>query len=63
MDDIEALPITLTVSETAQQLRVSSRTVFNLIEEGKLHSIKVRGARRVTRQALLDYLHALEDAS
>lgn len=53
------LPLTLTVAETAEQLRVSDRTVFNLINRGELISIKVGNRRRIPRQALIDYLEKL----
>lgn len=57
------LPLTLTVAETAEQLRISRRTVFALIDRGQLQSIKVGRTRRIPRHALLDYLRTLEDAS
>lgn len=50
------LPLTLTVDETAEQLRVSRRTVFNLLEQGLLKSTKVGRARRIHTASVRDYL-------
>lgn len=50
------LPITLTVAETADELRISIRSVYTLIANKELSAIKVGRSRRITRQALADYL-------
>jgi excisionase family DNA binding protein len=36
----------LTVKETAELLRVSTRTIFNYIEKGLLKSVKVGGSKK-----------------
>lgn len=46
----------LLLSEVAAVLRVSVKTVRRLIEEGKLKSIKVRGAVRIWLSDLMTYL-------
>jgi excisionase family DNA binding protein len=46
----------LTVLEVAEQLRVSRGTVYNLIADGILAAVRVRGSRRVTRDSLTEYL-------
>lgn len=48
----------LTLPEVAATLRVSVKTVRRLIEEGKLHAIKVRGAVRVWLSDLMEFLKA-----
>lgn len=46
----------LTLPEVADTLRVSVKTVRRLIDEGKINSIKVRGAVRVWLSDLMAYL-------
>lgn len=46
----------LTLAEVANFLRVSVKTVRRLIDEGKLRSIKVRGARRIWLRDFKAYL-------
>jgi excisionase family DNA binding protein len=58
--NVDDLPLTLTVKETAEVLRVSERTVFKLLAAEELRSVQVRGSRRITRQAIADYLTSLE---
>jgi excisionase family DNA binding protein len=50
----------LTLPEVAQIIRVSIKTVRRMIDDGKLHSIKVRGARRVWLSDLMAYLEPAE---
>ena len=45
-----------TAREVAALLRVSSKTVYNLIHDGDLEAIWVRGQIRITSQALERYL-------
>ena len=45
--------------EVAQFLRVSVKTIRRLIDEGKLKSIKVRGAVRILDRDLATYLQKL----
>lgn len=51
--------LTLTVPEVAEELRISERSVWNLIRTGELPSIKVGGTRRVVRDALDAYVAKL----
>jgi excisionase family DNA binding protein len=48
-----------TLPEVAKFLRVSVKTIRRLIDEGKLKSIKVRGAVRVWDRDLAAYLQKL----
>ncbi|MBB6174982.1 excisionase family DNA binding protein [Nocardiopsis mwathae] len=46
----------LTVDDTARELNVSRRTVYELITRGELASVQIRRCRRVAMSAILDYL-------
>ena len=61
--DVSHLPLNLSVAEVADELRVSRRTVYELLggEPPELRSIKVRGRRVVPRAALAEYLDGLND--
>ena len=50
------LPLTLTVVEAGQVLRVGRNTAYDLVRCGKLRSIKVGKQIRIPKQALQDYL-------
>ena len=52
----EDLPLTLTVEEAGQILRVGRNTAYELVRCGKLPSVRVGKQIRIPRQALLDYL-------
>ena len=49
------LPLTLTVEEAGQILRVGRNTAYELVRCGKLPSVRVGKQIRIPRQALLDY--------
>lgn len=52
--NIEHLPALLTVRQVARDvLGVSERTVYRMIDGGQIRAVKVRGALRVNRDALL----------
>ena len=53
---LEDLPLTLTVEEASQILRVGRNTAYELVRCGKLPSVRVGKQIRIPRQALLDYL-------
>ena len=53
---LEDLPLTLTVEEAGQILRVGRNTAYELVRCGKLPSVRVGQQIRTPRQALLDYL-------
>lgn len=42
--------------EVADQLRVSRSTVYRLIRDGKLKSVKIGGSRRVSVEQIDDFL-------
>lgn len=61
MEDLEPL---LTVDETAAVLKTSRWTVYRLIKERELVTIKVRNGRRVPVESVRAYIAGLiEDAA
>ncbi len=42
-------PVLLTLRETAAELRLSERSIANLIADGRLPSIKIGRSRRIRR--------------
>lgn len=46
----------LTVAEVAEVLRVSPRTVYNLLDAGALRGVRVGRARRVLASALQEFI-------
>jgi len=52
----ELLPTVYTVSEVAEILKVSEKTVYKEVKEGNLKSVKVRGSIRVSNKFLEEYL-------
>lgn len=52
----------LTVEETAAELRIARRRVFDLIREGKLPSVLIGSSRRIRSADLAAYVAKLERA-
>jgi excisionase family DNA binding protein len=52
----------LTVEETAAELRIARRRVFDLIREGKLPSVQIGTSRRIRSADLATYVAKLERA-
>jgi len=46
-----------TVTEAAHVLRVSSKTIYRLIEENSIKCVRIRGSIRITQQAIDDYIN------
>lgn len=63
LSDHDTRPLTLTVDQVADHLQVSKRSVFNLIQKGELKSFKVGGSRRVTWQALDEFISRQDGAA
>lgn len=57
-----AQPVLLSVADVAICLGVCRQTVYNLIYDGSLPSVKFRGMRRVSRDTLDKWLKQLETA-
>lgn len=62
MDEIEVVrqPLLYRPEEAAELLGVGRTMVFELIRTGRLRSVKIGGARRITPGALADLVAALE---
>jgi excisionase family DNA binding protein len=50
----------LTVEETATQLRIARRRVFEMIRDGSLPSVKIGRSRRIRSVDLAEYVANLE---
>jgi excisionase family DNA binding protein len=50
----------LTVEETAAQLRIARRRVFEMIRDGSLPSVKIGRSRRIRNADLVAYVANLE---
>jgi excisionase family DNA binding protein len=50
----------LTVEETATQLRIARRRVFEMIRDGSLPSVKIGRSRRIRSTDLAEYVANLE---
>lgn len=55
-DAVDPHHFTLTVGEVADHLRLSERSVYNLLKAGEIESFKIGRSRRITRQALDAYI-------
>lgn len=53
-------PMLLTVEQTAAELQIARRRIFDMIAAGTLPSVKIGKSRRITRTALEDYVKGLE---
>lgn len=53
----------LKVAETGERLNVSRATVYNLIRDNKLDSVKVGRSRRVPVEAVERYVASLSEAN
>ena len=62
MDDFEVMrqPLLYRPEEAAELLGVGRTMVFELIRTGRLRSVKIGGARRITPAALADLVTTLE---
>lgn len=50
----------VTVSEAAEKLRVSTRTVWRMIADGQLKAVHIRGCTRVYLQSVEEFLKQSE---
>lgn len=53
------LPLTLTVEETGQVLRIGRNTAYEIVRCGKLRSVKIGKQLRIPKQAIVDYLNQI----
>lgn len=59
----EALALLVRPEEAASLLRVSRSKIYELIRIGALKSLKIGGSRRITREALQEFVSGLQEAS
>ena len=59
---VTVTPVTYSVDEAAQALRLSRDMIYQLIRSGRLRTIKVGRRRLVPVAALDDWLHAQDAA-
>lgn len=52
-------PVLLTVEDAARALALGRTTVYQLLADGSLRSVKIGRARRVPRDALRDYVNTV----
>lgn len=52
MQNIDDEPSLLTISEAADKLRVSTRTIARLIADGQLDTFKIRRRRLISKAAI-----------
>ena len=53
----------LTVEEVAEELRLGRSTVYALIGQRRLRSVRIGRARRVTRTAMVEFVEELQNES
>lgn len=51
-------PAALTVTETAEILRVSTKTTYRLIRSGLLSAVKIGRSYRIAKPVIIDYLRS-----
>jgi excisionase family DNA binding protein len=51
----------LTAEETARELRIARRRIWELINDGQLASVKIGKSRRIPRHAVESYIAQLEE--
>ncbi len=55
---MEQLPDLMTVQQVAKYLQVSEPTVWRMVSEGRIRSVKIGRARRVPKEALAELIKA-----
>lgn len=60
---IDSLALLVTPEEAAERLRVGRSKVYELIRLGELRSLKIGGSRRITTEALAEFVERLQGAS
>ncbi len=58
VSDMQSLPLSLTVKEVSQILRIGLTSTYDLVRCGAIRSLRVGHQIRVPRQAVEEYLQA-----
>jgi excisionase family DNA binding protein len=61
MNGLEVPPLLLTVDQVAARLQLSRWSVYNLIRSRELGSVTIGRSRRITEEALYDYIRRLTE--
>jgi excisionase family DNA binding protein len=59
MGEVMSQTLLLTVEEGAKQARISRATMFALIRDGEIRSVKIGRSRRIPATALQEYVDRL----
>lgn len=57
---LSGYPTALTVRETAEILRITSKTVYKMIENGSIPAVRVGRMHRIAKGELIDFLRKNE---
>lgn len=60
---MEEIPLTLTVDEAGQLLRIGRNNMYRLVNSGQIQSIKVGRKILIPRNALVRFLSAFDQVS
>ena len=60
---MEEIPLTLTVDEAGQLLRIGRNNMYRLVNSGQIQSIKVGRKILIPRNALVRFLSTFDQAS
>ena len=60
---MEEIPLTLTVDEAGQLLRIGRNNMYRLVNSGQIQSIKVGRTILIPRNALVRFLSAFDQVS
>lgn len=55
----KSFPLLMDIARTAEELSITGRQVYRLIEDGSLLGVKQGRRRMVTTESVLDYVAAL----
>lgn len=58
--DESSAPTMLTVAEACARLRISKWTLYRLIRDGKLTSVKIGSRRLISMRSILHFIERLE---
>ena len=58
MNNLNDVPELMTVTEAAKYLRIGRNTAYNLVDSGKLPSIRLGKQIRIYKDDLIDLLHS-----
>lgn len=56
---LKTYPMALTVKETSQILRVSTKLVYHMIQDGTLSSVRIGRQHRVPKTVLIQFMRGM----